>query len=244
VKLLPPPKTLLLTTLLLALPAAGMAAPQSAGGSGSIFTCVTSSGQRLTSDRPIAECVDREQRVLNRDGSLQRMLPPSMTAEELATKEARERKIEAEKAAKREAERSDRLLMQRYPSEEAHNRAREAALDSVRAALKLSEARIETLAAERKPLVDEAEFYKGRPLPPKLRHQFEANETATEAQRVLVINQKAELVRVNALYDTELARLRTLWAGAAPGSLGPLAMPQGRAAAAVVVPASNKTTAR
>ena len=34
--------------------------------------------------------------------------------------------------------------------------------------------------------------------------------------------QVAETNRINALYDAELARLRKLWGGAQPGSLGPL----------------------
>jgi hypothetical protein len=71
--------------------------------------------------------------------------------------------------------------------------------------------------------MDEAEFYKGKALPAKLKQQLDANDAATEAQRVLIDNQKAELVRVNRLYDVELARLKRLWAGAAPGTLdGPI----------------------
>jgi hypothetical protein len=56
-------------------------------------------------------------------------------------------------------------------------------------------------------------------LPFKLKQQLDANEAATQAQRELVENQKVELVRVNKLYDVELARLKKLWAGAPPGSL-------------------------
>jgi hypothetical protein len=39
---------------------------------------------------------------------------------------------------------------------------------------------------------------------------------------VLIQNQQAEIVRINALFDTELARLKQLWAGAPPGSMGAL----------------------
>ena len=60
---------------------------------------------------------------------------------------------------------------------------------------------------------------RGKALPPKLKQQLDANDVATEAQRALIENQKAELVRVNRNYDLELARLRKLWAGAAPGSI-------------------------
>ena len=50
-----------------------------------------------------------------------------------------------------------------------------------------------------------------------------------------VQNQQIEVVRINALYDTELARLKKLWAGASPGSLGPVptAAPAPAAATAV-----------
>ena len=42
-----------------------------------------------------------------------------------------------------------------------------------------------------------------------------------EAQRSLVQNQQTEVVRINALYDAELARLKKLWAGAMPGTARP-----------------------
>jgi hypothetical protein len=39
-----------------------------------------------------------------------------------------------------------------------------------------------------------------------------------------MLSQEAELDRVNRFYDSELARLKQLWAGALPGSMGPLAV--------------------
>ena len=87
----------------------------------------------------------------------------------------------------------------------------------------MSEARLALLAKERKPLTDEAEFYVGKPLPGKLKTQLDANDASVDAQRVLVQNQKLEVVRIDALYDAELIRLRLLWGGAQPGSLGMIA---------------------
>lgn len=185
---------------------------------GSIFTCVNARGDHVRSDRPIADCMDREQRVLRKDGSLQYIWTPPLTADERTVKDARDRRVAAQRSAQREAERADRLLMQRFPNESAHNRARDAALEAARAALVQSEERIAALDAERQPLLAEAEFYKERVLPAKLKHKFDAIDTAVAAQRQLIANQQAELVRVNALYDSELSRLRKLWAGAAPGS--------------------------
>jgi hypothetical protein len=79
------------------------------------------------------------------------------------------------------------------------------------------------LASERKPLMDEAEFYVGKPLPLKLKQALDANDATTDAQRTLIQNQQVEMVRINALYDAELARLRRLWSGAPAGSMGPVA---------------------
>ena len=228
------PRQCRLLAALLCLGVAGAASAQTS--SSQVFTCVATSGRTLTSDRLIAECMDREQRVLSRDGTLLRIVPPTLTAEERAEKEARDRRAAAEKEAKAEATRRDRALMQRFPNAEAHQKAREAALADVRTSIQLSEQRQRELAVERKPLLEEAEFYKGKALPPKLGQQLDANEAAASAQREVQTNQKAELERVTKLFDTELGRLKRLWAGAAPGSIGP-AGEEAASAAAAAAPA-------
>lgn len=185
-----------------------------------IYTCVDGNGKKLTSDRPIPECSTRDQRVLNPDGSVKHVMPPTPTADERADQEARERQTAADRAQQQDAIRRDRNLMVRFPNEAVHNKARAAALDDVRTAVQLSEKRIASLTADRKPLMDEAEFYVGKTLPLKLKQQLDANDAATEAQRSLIQNQQSEIGRINALFDTELARLKKLWAGAPAGSMG------------------------
>lgn len=197
---------------------AAAAAPAVSG----IYTCTDERNRRLTADRPIAECSGREQQILNSDGSLKAILPATLTAEERAALEARARAAAEERATRSDAVRRDRNLVARYPNDESHARAREAALDSVRLAVKSSELRLQHLAAERKPLLDETEFYRGRTLPARLHQQLDANDAAVEAQQAAVSYQQAEVVRINKLYDAELERLRRLWAGAPPGSLGKL----------------------
>jgi hypothetical protein len=212
-------KRTLTAALVLLLPALAWAQPAPGPG---IYTCIDANGRRLTADRPIAECRHKEQQILNRDGSLRGILPPTLTAEERAEKEARDRAAAEARAAAADAVRRDRNLMARFPNEAAHQRAREAALDTVRLAIRATELRLRELQAARKPLLDEAEFYAGKALPPKLRTALDANDAAVEAQRSASATQGAELDRINRLYDVELERLRRLWAGAQPGSLGPL----------------------
>lgn len=184
-----------------------------------VFTCVNAAGKSITSDRLIAECMDREQRVLARDGTLIRVIPPSLTPEERAEKERLDRERLAKEEARKEAARSDRNLVSRFPNAAAHQKAREQALETVQYAIAQSEARIGDLQRERKPLMDEAEFYVGKQLPSKLKAQLDANDAAATAQKELLANQKVELERVSKKYDTELAHLKRLWNGAAPGSL-------------------------
>lgn len=184
-----------------------------------IYTCVNAKGQRITSDRPIAECLDRAQELRNSDGSVRKVVPPSMTAEERAAHEERLRAEMVAAAMRRDAIRLDRNLLSRYPDEARHQKARRAALEPLNTALAATERRLTELEHERKRLQDEAEFYKGRDLPRELKIKFGNNQAALQAQQDAAQNHQAEINRINASYDQELARLKRLWAGAAPGSV-------------------------
>jgi hypothetical protein len=117
--------------------------------------------------------------------------------------------------------RHDRNLLTRFPSETAHQRAREAVLEPLLQALRNADKRLAELERERKQLADEAEFYKGKALPAKLKARIDDNRTSTDAQRAAMLTHRAEQTRINLRYDDELSRLKRLWSGALPGSLGP-----------------------
>lgn len=214
-----------LALLLVSLPAwwapAAAWAQQQAPAAPRIYSCTLPDGRKLTSDRPIPECLAHEQRLHRRDGSVRASVPPAMSIEEKAAAEVRARAEAARRAAIADATRHDRNLLARYPRQDRHDAARQAALDDILKATETSEARIKELAKERQALDSEAEFYKGRALPAKLKQQIDANDAAVEAQRLSISQQGEEIARVNWRYDLELARLKKLWAGAAPGSLGP-----------------------
>ena len=55
---------------------------------GQIYSCVDAKGNKLTSHRPIAACADREQRVLNADGSVRQVMPPTPTRDNCASSAA------------------------------------------------------------------------------------------------------------------------------------------------------------
>lgn len=222
----------LLLLIGLALPVAAQDKP-----SPRIYSCTAPDGRKLTSDRPIPECLTREQRLHRNDGSVRGSLPPAMSVEERAAAEVRQRELEAQRVALADAARHDRNLLARYPNQARHDLARQAALDDIVKATETSERRLKDLAKERKTLDDEAEFYKGKILPAKLKQQLDANDAAVDAQKLFINQQGDERARVNRRYDVELTRLKKLWSGAPPGSLGP--PPSNRDFEAAAVPAAT-----
>ena len=195
------------------------------GSTTEIYVCTDDQGRRITADRSIRECMDRPQRILNPDGSLRGIKQPPMTAEERAAKEARERQAAEEAAAKAEAVRRDRNLLSRYRNEEMHRAARESALDPVRLTMDLTESRLNQLKREKRAFEEEARAPKNKDHAATLKLQLEANEAATTAQFQNTANQKAELDRINRIYDIELERLKRLWAGEPAGSMGAIENP-------------------
>lgn len=202
--------------------AACLVMPAGVQAAGGLYSCTDSKGNKYSSDRPIPQCADREQQLLNRDGSVRGSVGPSMTAEERAAyEEAQRRKLAAE-AAHKDVVRHDRNLMTRYPNEAAHVRARESAIDPARQALRSAEKRLADLGKERARLDAEAEFYTGKPMPRQLKLQFGQNQAAVQAQQHSIEQHRSEVARLQALYDEELARLKKLWSGAQPGAVGPI----------------------
>ena len=55
---------------------AALAQPKAEKG---IYTCIDDRGRRLTADRPIPECSGKEQQILNQDGSVRAIVPPTLT---------------------------------------------------------------------------------------------------------------------------------------------------------------------
>jgi hypothetical protein len=117
---------------------------------GGIYTCVDAQGRRLTSDRPIPECTDREQRVLNSSGTLKQKVGPSLTAAERAQQEARDKQALEERNHRDEQRRQTKALLTRYPSQLVHDQARAAALAQIASVTQAANLRLVELAAQRK----------------------------------------------------------------------------------------------
>jgi hypothetical protein len=178
-----------------------------------IYTCIDSKGRRITSDRPITECLDREQRELSSSGTVKRVVPPSYTAEERARIEAQKKAEEALQARIAEEKRRDRALLIRYPNQAVHDRERTEALAQIDEVISAVNKRAQTLLDQRKEVSAELEFYQNdvSKAPLWLRRKLEDNEQQVVVQQRFVVEQTQEKQRVNARFDEELVKLRQLW---------------------------------
>lgn len=179
-----------------------------------IYTCVDANGRKLTSDRPIPECLDREQKVLNPSGTVRARVGPNLTEKERAEIEARQKQEAEARALQLEEKRRERALLNRYPTRVAHDRERAAAFGQVAAVAQAAQKRIDELLVDRRKLDQEMEFYVKDPskAPPSLRRQLEEIEQGVQAQKRFISEREIELQRISARFDEELERLKPLWA--------------------------------
>ncbi|MGJ7503577.1 DUF4124 domain-containing protein [Variovorax sp. ZT5P49] len=183
------------------------------GASPGIYTCTDARGRTLTADRPIAECTDREQRELNPSGSVRRKVEPTYTARELQEREDRAREAAIQTARLTDERRRERALLVRYPNLATHDRERSEALAQIDAVTQAAKKRIAELGEDRKKIDEELEFYKQdtSKAPGAVRRKLDDNTQSTAVQNRFIAEQEEEKKRVNARFDEERTRLKTLW---------------------------------
>ena len=195
----------------------GLVAAQAApANTQSIYTCVDKQGRKLTSDRPIPECIDREQRELSPTGTVRRVIGPTLTEHERAAREVERRKEQEERNRIADERKRERVLVARYPDKAAHDAERALAIAQVDAVTATATQRIAELQARRKTLDLEMEFYRKDPsrAPAPLRAQQAEITRGLEEQQRFIDGQQAERARIEQRFDEELLRLRVLWTGA------------------------------
>lgn len=188
-------------------------APAAGQGSG-IYTCTDLNGRRLTADRPIVDCIDREQRELAPSGTVRRVVGPTLTEHERVALEAQRRKEQEERNRLLEERRRDRVLIARYPDKATHDAERASAIASVDDVTTAAAKRIVELQRQRKALDTEMEFYRKDPTkaPMTLRRMLAENEEGVAEQQRFIAGQDKEKRRVHQRFDVELAQLKKLWA--------------------------------
>lgn len=180
-----------------------------------IYKCTDARGRTITADRPIPDCVDREQSELNSSGTVVRKVDPTYTAQEQAERDARAREAAVQASAQAEERRRMRALLTRYPNVAAHDRERKEAMTQLDAVSQGTRKRLEELAQDRAKIDAEMEFYKKDPgkAPAPLRRRLEDNTQNAALQNRFLADQEVEKRRVNTRFDDDRKQLEPLWAG-------------------------------
>ncbi len=204
--------------VLLGLLGAGVVAPAWAQVVPGVYTCVDAKGRKLTADRPIPECTDREQKVLNPSGTVKIRIGPTLTDHERVAMEKQARKEEEERGRMAEDKRRDRALLTRYPNKTTHDKERIEALNGITAVIQAANLRLTELVRQKVGIDAEMEFYQDDPTkaPAYVRRQLEENLLSQAVQKRFIGEQEGETRLVNQRFDEELVRLRQLWTQVTP----------------------------
>ena len=180
----------------------------------SIYNCRTADGRVISSDRPIADCAQRELRELNQDGSVRRIIAAPQTPEQRRAAAEETRQRQAEELARRIQQARDRNLLLTFEDESALDALRERGLAEIDHEIRIATLRILAIDKELQQAQHEAEAWtrqsKGKPLP--FAHQKRITDAANAilAENALIEERTAERNRLEARFESDRNRLREL----------------------------------
>jgi hypothetical protein len=195
--------------------AAGPAAAQK------LYKYVDENGHIRYTDRPPIDMTGRASEQLNSQGTVIKRTAPALTPEEIAAREAEERKKREAAAIAREETRKNRALLATYPSVKDIDDARERALANNLESARQIKLRIADLERRRVKLAEQTAPYKekNKPLPSELQRESFEIESDLRAQSALLAVKQQEVAAINARYDEDKQRyLRIIGASAAPSA--------------------------
>ena len=192
-------------SLLILIP--GLAAAQTG-----MYKCVDAKGKTYYTQVPPKECLGRATEELSRGGQVIRRNEVITPEQRAAAEEEKKKKAELEQRDRAET-RKNMALLNTYSSEKEVEDTRARALKENEAAIKDIENKIAGAMKTRKNFESEKEFYKNKPLPPKLQDDIRNNDSVINSQQQLLEAKKKEVIHINARYDEDKKRYVELTKG-------------------------------
>lgn len=183
-----------------------------------VYTCTDANGRRLTSDRPIIQCADREQRVLGPTGVERKRVGPALSEVEMAQQQEARREAEMVQQRLKDQRRRDAALLVRYPTRQIHEAERRSSLSQLESLQIVAQRRLLELERAQFQVRQELQFYEKNPgkAPARLQAELQHSQKSIEEQQAFMAAQEAEKRRTNQRFDVELERLSPLWKSNAP----------------------------
>jgi hypothetical protein len=180
---------------------------------GVIYTCTDATGRKITADRPIATCIDRDQQILSNQGWVIKVVPPALTDAQRAAQKETERQAQLAQQRQHEQDRFNDALLIRYPTQAVHEAGRRAALAQTQSLIGNTKQQLATLENERADLATQMAVYAEYPerAPAQIKRRIMNNAQAIQAQQQLMAGYQAEIERINAQFDAEDKHLTAAW---------------------------------
>lgn len=185
----------------------GLTGPAAAA---NLYCCIDPAGKQVCADLLPPACYGRAYREVGQSGRTVRVVEAPLSAEQRAQRaadEARQKELEALQSEKR---RQDQALLNTYGSEKDIEMMSSRAQDDVRKSIRAAQAKIVEYQARRQHFVDEAEFYKKKPLPPEVHKGLRDADAEIKSQEQIIEAKKHELDAIVAKYDEEKRRYQEL----------------------------------
>ena len=178
-----------------------------------IYSCVDAKGRTITADRPIMDCLDRNQRELSSFGVVKRQIGPSLTAQEQLQQDQKDKVVAEQRAREAESKRRDRTLLLHYPNRASHDQQRATTLAQSEETIQLAKKIITELNLERKAMSHELETYAKDPskAPLSIKLSLKDNQASLLEHQQIIVDQEQEKKRITKRFDEELLRLTQLW---------------------------------
>lgn len=175
-----------------------------------IFICKDATGRTITSDRPIPECANRTTKVMAKDGTVRREIPPPPTREQLEEKkQAEEQRKISEKLAK-EQRLKDEALLTTYRTEKEIEAARERTIAQLRTDIIEANNSADNADRKRRAVQVEIDKSKKQPAPLALQRQLDEADQAMQAERKRADKLEADMLAQKTKFDVIAKRFREL----------------------------------
>jgi hypothetical protein len=194
---------LLLLPLLLLAAASSQAASE-------FYCCQDSNGRRICSDMLPDQCRGRPYKVLDNGGNIVREVGPPPTAEERQAQVAENLRKKQQDEAAREQYRKDQALLDTYATPQDIDLSQRKAENDVNLAIAATQAKINVAMIKHKKLLEEAEFYRKKTLPPELVKDLRTVEHEIKVEQELLDVKKHDFELIRTKYDADRQRYQEL----------------------------------
>lgn len=182
------------------------------------YVCTTAEGRHLTSDRPIPECLNREQRILGRSGltlAVVRPSPPPQNQQQQNTQQQQQQEEQRLTALARR-------LYTTYPTRSSHQAIRQQELKPLTSKLQDAQTEMSELRRQQQNIEQEIlAISNPKSIPASLLQRQEFAQRNIIIQQGILDDLETQITNVNNQFTKEENLLTPLWNGDIPHTATP-----------------------